>query len=128
MKTPRRIIKIRMTQRVAQDSTEILKTVAEVFQYENIEIDIDEKILEAAEVASFDNAVEVAKDTLDLQDQAIKQGMTKVEPPEKETKITHQWLKTLGKEGFKVTVQVIFREVAKSVIEHAPAVFKSFLD
>ena len=81
MKTPRRIIKIRMTQRVAQDSTEILKTVAEVFQYENIEIDIDEKILEAAEVASFDNAVEVAKDTLDLQDQAIKQGMTKVEPP-----------------------------------------------
>ena len=118
MSSPRRIVKIRMTQRVAEDSPNIIRSVADVFQNDDLEISIDESMVERVEAPLPGDTLENARATLDLKDQAVKQGMETVDSPEKSGRKVRQWLKSLGEEGIKITAQVIIKELISSWVKH----------
>lgn len=118
MTPQRRTIKIRMSPRVAADSLDILNIVAETFQDDDLEIDIDEALRKESNssiVAS--EALEIASKTLDLQDQALKEGLHQTNTPEEAEQASKQWLQTIKGEGVKVSAQVILRELLSRALD-----------
>jgi hypothetical protein len=109
MNSPRRIVKIKMTPRMAADSPDFLRNVENIFQDADIEINLKP---EKVEVALAQAAVESTREALDLQDHAIRENLAKVESEEESKSKTKDFLRLLAKEGFKVTVKALLEELA----------------
>lgn len=118
-------IVIRMSPRVAEDSTKILQNVADAFQdAEVFEVEIQEgsvelaKLFEPVEMAPVpleEKAIKTAKDTLDLQDRAFREGWAQPDTPEVARSKVRQWLVDLRKQAVKVTVQAISKKLQTEI-------------
>ena len=118
MSLQRRTIKIRMSPRVAADSSEILNVVATTYQNDNLEIDINEFSIEKSRPnAAISGASEIASKTLDLQDQAIRNGLKTISTPEEAEQVNRQWLTTMKGEGIKISALVILREMLSRTLD-----------
>lgn len=117
MSAPRRTIRIKMSPRVASDSHKILGNVNDVFEDADIEIDISET--PSAALDQFDEplAVEAAQNALDLQDQAIREGMATVSSPEEAETNTRQWLAIVREQGIKVTTKLAVTKLWSFIID-----------
>lgn len=112
MNSPRKTIKLRMSPRELKDSPEILQTVADIFNGADVDLDIDlrddsTKTSESVELQTAKEAEESAKAALDLQDQAVREGMATVSTPEENKVETRRWLKTLRDETIRIVGNII---------------------
>ena len=116
MSPPRRRVRLRMTPRDATDSPEFLSIVAQAFQDSDIEIDLNETSSYETEQVEEDivlsgEAVETTKNTLELQNRAVTEGMTTVDSPDKSLRKVKDFVKTIRQESIKITVQTVLREI-----------------
>lgn len=114
-----RRIKILLDQRSVEDSPRILDKISDSFPKDDLEIEIKRPIDEEKSI-SRDEILEIqanalAKDALQENNSSVisKEKEISQETPNKQNQ---QWVKELGKEGVKVSVQTILKGVIDSFI------------
>jgi hypothetical protein len=112
MNSPRQTCKVRLSPRDLKDSPEPLRITVSIINVQDIGVEIDicvssPETMERVESSTAEAAMESAQNALDLQNQAIRAGRVRVEPPEKTKVETHQWLKTLRQEGIRIVGDIL---------------------
>lgn len=110
----KRIVRIIMVQKVAEDSPKILDNVAKAFPQDDLEFEIRDFCIKTEEHQR--QAIESAKGALDSQNQAIEEGTIEVESEDEAKKENIQWGKTIREAGFKAGFGVIFKEIFEHLI------------
>ena len=111
----KRIIRIIMVQKVAEDSPKILDNVAKAFPQDDLEFEIRDSCMKAEEHLEH-QAIESAKEVLDTQHQAIEKGTVEIESEDVAKAENMKWGKTIREAGFKAGFGVIFKEIFEHLI------------